>query len=296
MSKFKTCSRCGEEKPRTVEVFGKRKSSKDGFNGMCKSCISEQKKQYYEENRDAILVKREQYRNENKDVISAGMKQYYRKNKDAILEYHKTYRQENKDMILDKKKQYYEENKDAIAEYNKRYYEENRDVFAVYNKRYHEENKNMIMENKKRYYEENKDVILWQKKRYRQENPHIGRMYSQIRRTRKAKLEYTLTTHEWNQTKDSFNNSCSYCGMTEQHHIEETGQQLHQDHFVPLSRGGEYTHNNIVPACRSCNSSKRDSDFFEWYPTYEHYNKDREQKILEFLGYENNKTQQLSIL
>lgn len=36
------------------------------------------------------------------------------------------------------------------------------------------------------------------------------------------------------------------------------------DHIVPLSRGGLTEPGNIVPACRSCNSSKRDRLLTEW--------------------------------
>ena len=49
---------------------------------------------------------------------------------------------------------------------------------------------------------------------------------------------------------------CAYCG-------EE--KILHKDHFVPLSKGGEFTHNNVVPSCACCNVSKSNNDFFEWY-------------------------------
>lgn len=36
------------------------------------------------------------------------------------------------------------------------------------------------------------------------------------------------------------------------------------DHIVPLSRGGTNYENNLVPACRSCNSKKRDKLISEW--------------------------------
>ncbi len=38
--------------------------------------------------------------------------------------------------------------------------------------------------------------------------------------------------------------------------------RLELDHFVPLARGGAHTEYNLVPACRSCNSSKGDRDPF----------------------------------
>lgn len=56
---------------------------------------------------------------------------------------------------------------------------------------------------------------------------------------------------------------------------------LTQDHFLPLSKGGEYTVNNIIPACKNCNCSKQDKDFSEWYSKQEFYRKERELKILE---------------
>jgi 5-methylcytosine-specific restriction endonuclease McrA len=36
------------------------------------------------------------------------------------------------------------------------------------------------------------------------------------------------------------------------------------DHFIPVSKGGESTPGNLVPACKSCNSSKRDQDPALW--------------------------------
>ena len=111
------------------------------------------------------------------------------------------------------------------------------------------------------------------------------RIKSQRRRSLLSKLPATLTLEQWQQIKVDFNNKCAYCGMTEEEHRKRFNEQIHQEHFIPLFKSGEYTHNNIIPACRSCNSSKQDTDFFEWYPTYEYYNEEREQFILEYLGY-----------
>lgn len=47
---------------------------------------------------------------------------------------------------------------------------------------------------------------------------------------------------------------CAYCG----------GPGGTVDHVVPLSRGGQHTEGNLVPACRSCNSSKADKLLVEW--------------------------------
>lgn len=42
---------------------------------------------------------------------------------------------------------------------------------------------------------------------------------------------------------------------------------LHLDHVVAESLGGTSDPDNIVLACKSCNSSKRDKDVHEWSET-----------------------------
>jgi 5-methylcytosine-specific restriction endonuclease McrA len=108
------------------------------------------------------------------------------------------------------------------------------------------------------------------------------------RRDLTKKIEVSLTTEQWNRCNKYFNNICAYCGKKE---------PLEQEHFVALSKGGEFTRNNIIPACKSCNSSKQAEDFFKWYPQQEFYSKAREQKILKYLNYDaKTRTQQLSLV
>jgi len=48
---------------------------------------------------------------------------------------------------------------------------------------------------------------------------------------------------------------CSYCGSTE---------NLALDHVFPQKRGGKDEGDNLIYACRSCNSSKGKKDLLEW--------------------------------
>lgn len=48
---------------------------------------------------------------------------------------------------------------------------------------------------------------------------------------------------------------CFYCGADAADTV---------DHVVPLALGGTNYEGNLVPACRSCNSSKQDHLLFEW--------------------------------
>ena len=41
-------------------------------------------------------------------------------------------------------------------------------------------------------------------------------------------------------------------------------EELTMDHVIPLSRGGKASRNNLVPACKQCNSSKKYLLPIEW--------------------------------
>jgi predicted nucleic acid-binding Zn ribbon protein len=115
------------------------------------------------------------------------------------------------------------------------------------------------------------------------------KIYNHKRKAKKKLLEHSLTKRQWKQALIYFNNKCAYCGR-------EHDLPLHQDHFKPISKGGEYTINNIVPACFDCNVDKSDKDFFEWYSTYTYRSELLKKRILKYLNMnEGCKTQQLAM-
>ncbi len=83
------------------------------------------------------------------------------------------------------------------------------------------------------------------------ESHHVGaRRY----RARKAQAAINdLTQAQWLEIQEAFHHCCAYCGKCAKGYLT-------QDHITPLSRGGNHTASNIVPACRPCNSSKKDRD------------------------------------
>jgi len=68
-------------------------------------------------------------------------------------------------------------------------------------------------------------------------------------------VEHDLDTAHWSALVDSWG-GCAYCGESE--------QPLQKDCVQALSRGGRYTLDNIVPACRSCNASKCNAEVTSW--------------------------------
>lgn len=76
------------------------------------------------------------------------------------------------------------------------------------------------------------------------------------RRTQVANLEFTLTKEEWEKILEKFKYRCAYC--------RKEGK-LEMDHVIPISKGGPTTKENIVPACRSCNSKKGNRIGIIWH-------------------------------
>ncbi len=64
-----------------------------------------------------------------------------------------------------------------------------------------------------------------------------------------------LTEQQWQAVSEAWA-GCAYCGTTD--------VPLQRDCVLPISRGGRYTVDNIVPACRACNSSKCNSEVTTW--------------------------------
>ncbi|NNE11628.1 MAG: HNH endonuclease [Ilumatobacter sp.] len=65
-----------------------------------------------------------------------------------------------------------------------------------------------------------------------------------------------LTAEQWTNLREAWG-GCAYCGRPDD-------GALQKDCVLALSRGGRYTLDNIVPACRSCNASKSNSEVTGW--------------------------------
>lgn len=88
--------------------------------------------------------------------------------------------------------------------------------------------------------------------------------------------ESELTEDQWELAKAYFSDTCAYCGKN---------GILTKDHIDPLANGGRLIIQNVVPACRSCNSSKKDHQWLSWFQKQSFYNKDRARKISDYVSF-----------
>ncbi|MDR7381841.1 HNH endonuclease [Promicromonospora iranensis] len=79
--------------------------------------------------------------------------------------------------------------------------------------------------------------------------------YTKRRQRRLARVENDLTAAQWADLLAAWA-GCAYCGAE--------SAELQRDCVTPISRGGRYTLENVVPACPSCNASKHNSEVTGW--------------------------------
>ena len=144
-------------------------------------------------------------------------------------------------------KYYYECHQEECSKRSKGYYASHKEEYIVINKEYRKNNP----EYKAKWRAEHPG---WDSAWQRTEKGKAAnqRLHSK-RRTRESKILNTLTSKEWLDILQEYNYKCAYCGCE-----LNSSNPPERDHIVPISKGGNNTKENIVPACRSCNARKGD--------------------------------------
>jgi hypothetical protein len=275
----RVCSKCGNEYPLTSEFFPVRESNR--FRNTCKQCEAQRLKTYYEKNKDRLLEYSYEYRIKNNSDVKNSKKKYYDSHKEQEIARASQYYQDNKEDVLKKQLAYREANRDKINAHSKLYRDTHKEKIKEKDRLYRINNSDKIKakEKAKRTTPEYKAMHKARNQKYLStENGRLARQVSrQSHVSRKANVEASYTKEDWIRCKEYFDNCCAYCGR----HMD----RLTQDHFIPLSKGGGYVKDNIVPACKSCNDSKGTKDFNEWYSNQPYFSDERVEKILSYLKY-----------
>lgn len=164
------------------------------------------------------------------------------------------------------------ENKQSIKTRRKKYYKNNKDKEIKNNKNWVENNKERRKEINNEWYKNNKDkenVKTRRKqcaKNYRKNNKDKIADRARKRRALKNNCEANFSQNDWIKMLEHYNFCCFYCCKSE----SECGK-LTQDHKIPISKMGPHTENNIVPACVSCNSAKKDKSFEDFCANRQKY-------------------------
>jgi hypothetical protein len=105
-----------------------------------------------------------------------------------------------------------------------------------------------------------RDLIFWQYSKLISDSAGAGRkqypfVMNRFKKLQSGEIGWSGSIREYIRERE-LPNACVYCGST---------GELSYDHLMPRSRGGPDTPENVVLACRACNSSKGDKGVYEWF-------------------------------
>jgi len=272
MSEIKKCTKCGVEYPATKEFFTTNKGGKNNgkayLRGVCRKCSNLKCKEHYH-----TVTKKDPEQMERRRKASA-----ITNATEERKEYYRLYKSDNREKLNEQSRELYKKSPEKIRA--------RQNNWAL-------KNKSKKLETCRSYRVNNVEKVKETNKVYRQteQGKETGRMASQRRLARVRSLPATFTKEQWEDCKNHFGNTCSYCGEQEEDNAQ--GFVLEQDHFVALKNGGPYTKENVVPSCKRCNISKLDHFAFNWFHEQPFYSLERENKILDYLNSQGKPIQQL---
>ena len=237
--KTKRCSKCGIEK--ALEEFPRHRGHKDGVYSQCKKCKILMDKKDYLKHHKTRLIAQHKYRNEHLEVCRARTNKWHKDHPEghraASLKYDRNNREKNRTRH---RKRYVEHHEEALAQ-SRKSYQKCKKRAAAYKAAYCQTQKGKL----------------------------INRQSTRRRQTLKRALPATLTVKQWQRILLKGGNQCTYCDREFSDKLKAV-----QDHFIPLSKGGAYTKENIVPACQSCNSRKSNKVFKDIHEAREYLKKE----------------------
>ena len=122
-----------------------------------------------------------------------------------------------------------------------------------YNKQWRFDHKETENEKSRQWRIDNKEHAKESDKQYNQTpEGKTSKQRSNTKRIAKEKeIVNTLTSEEWIDILKKYKFKCAYCGRE-----FNLFDKLERDHVIPISKNGNNTKENVVPACRSCNAKK----------------------------------------
>lgn len=221
----KCCTECHVAKP--LSEFYKRSASSGGLNPKCIECIKSIKKCYYQKNRERVLSQCKESYQRRADKVKKYRREYYQNNTEKCKASSAAWSMANPERKKDNMRAWYEkqppEYKKAKTEYSREWSRKNRD-------------------------RRNATARAWRGANVERAR-EAGRLKENRRRARLAEVRTaSFTAEQLEQRWEYYGNKCWMCGE----------EATCTDHVKPVSKGGCHMLCNLRPACKSCNSAKKD--------------------------------------
>lgn len=196
------------------------------------------------------------YRNANRDRINELKRLARLRNVDHEREMQMARYYRNHAHVLELRRKWHAANPERIVAWNKARYAKNRDVLLAKNREWRKANREKDRISKAIYQRTHRDLFRASVAAWHKRNPGAAAQFKRARRARKRTNGiFVVTAKDWRRLCERYRNRCAYCGVE---------ASLTEDHVIPLVRGGRHSIGNLLPACISCNCSKRSSFLIEW--------------------------------
>jgi hypothetical protein len=210
----------------------------------------------------------------------------------------RAYYAQNADACRQFARRYYRLNIEYRRKQDRLYYARNAEKCRQYKRQKRLENPTENRERCRRYYEANRDRMRECCRRYREVNPEKHREY--CRQWRKVNLDkerqasrrrsawkraarrralHPVTQQQIDARFALWSNRCAFCGVDAGHERNRRYERLTVEHVLALTKGGLDEASNTIPACSTCNTSKKASPVEAWYRRQPWFTDQRWRKI-----------------
>lgn len=194
----------------------------------CKECVCRQRKEYIQ----AHPERRSYLKPEIKERKLAKWRENYWKNPDKFREIGRSTYRKRRDKARARSRERYYANQEAEIERSRRWNREN-------------------PEKVKNWVRNNRDKVNASVRKYARLNPEASKISRDIRRARKFNAVVTrLRIGYANRLLNWQNFKCPYCS------VDLRTVENHEDHLIPLAKGGEHSERNLQITCKRCNLHK----------------------------------------
>lgn len=225
LPKTKVClGSCGTDLP--LDAFGKFKEGKYGRRSKCNECRAQEEKD---------CRSGHPFTEEQKEAARIRTREWNQDNPERKAATTRIWYLSNTDKCKDNARAWQKRNPEKVATANRNWAALNRDKTRGYARQWQAQNRELYHEIQKRWRAENQT-------------------YWRVRDAALRKTTSNFTLPQWLEVLGEFGHCCAYCLRGD--------CKLTMDHVIPISKGGEHVRENIVPACKSCNSRKKDRPIF----------------------------------
>lgn len=205
------------------------------------------KRRYYLKNRKRLIAKQRAYYKANKVKVSAVNRAYALRNKEVVAERYREWARRNRTRLLEYRAQW-------VQKYPER--------LAMSRLEWRQNNIEKDRQAKRNWQKNNPDRLRAAVRAWHARNPERALVYAGKRRA--IKQAATVHLEGVNELYAFIRNSvkirCFYCTNF------VAGKDVHVDHFIPLSRGGKHSVENLRASCAGCNLTKHNKLPSEWRP------------------------------